>query len=453
MSNHVHAFLNDVDPLKSSIWMPSIQIIILVHPYNKLIYLPYSLGSIESQSYPKHRIKIKFHTERIYYEESPIQSSYDNSDHSDLLDEHIEQNDLTINIIKTWINNHRNEYNQLELSVKNVHVNSSVNLESEYWNTNRFKLLIETKSQALLDAYQSLVDYAVFYDADVIWSNVNTLVNLTSIVPQQDKVIVAPMLYSLGTYSNFWAGMDSNYYYRRTDDYLPILQRKRIGIFKVAMVHSCFAIDLRHKSSRYLSFHPMDVLPLNGHASVKPKIVPYDDIIAFATSATFHQIEQYVDNREVWGYIPEPVTSHNQIDSLQELADLELESLIGGIGFPLSPVLESYTRSIFADSDPKLGVDEVYVINLQRRPERKSRMVKSLKLLNIKAKFWNATDGKLLSQEFLQKHNIQTLVGYVDPYHKRPITFGEIGCFLSHYRIWEDANANNYSKVRSQLCV
>lgn len=26
---------------------------------------------------------------------------------------------------------------------------------------------------------------------------------------------------------------------------------------------------------------------------------------------------------------------------------------------------------------------------------------------------------------------------YKDPYHKRPMTLGEVGCFLSHYNIWK----------------
>ena len=74
-------------------------------------------------------------------------------------------------------------------------------------------------------------------------------------------------------------------------------------------------------------------------------------------------------------------------------------------------------------------------------------MKKSLELLQVDAMFWDATDGKKLTQEYLDKHRITTLDGYVDPYHKRKMTFGEIGCFLSHYRIWEHAWRNNYSKV------
>lgn len=33
---------------------------------------------------------------------------------------------------------------------------------------------------------------------------------------------------------------------------------------------------------------------------------------------------------------------------------------------------------------------------------------------------------------------IKMLPGYKDPYHGRPLTKGELGCFLSHYKIWKE---------------
>lgn len=36
---------------------------------------------------------------------------------------------------------------------------------------------------------------------------------------------------------------------------------------------------------------------------------------------------------------------------------------------------------------------------------------------------------------------------FKEPYHGRVITYGEIGCFMSHYNIWTDVIANNYEKV------
>jgi collagen beta-1,O-galactosyltransferase len=42
---------------------------------------------------------------------------------------------------------------------------------------------------------------------------------------------------------------------------------------------------------------------------------------------------------------------------------------------------------------------------------------------------------------------VKQLEGYEDPYLKRPLKLGEIGCFLSHYYIWEEVVAKNYKQV------
>lgn len=38
----------------------------------------------------------------------------------------------------------------------------------------------------------------------------------------------------------------------------------------------------------------------------------------------------------------------------------------------------------------------------------------------------------------VQAMGIHMLPGYSDPYHGRPLTKGELGCFLSHYNIWKE---------------
>lgn len=40
----------------------------------------------------------------------------------------------------------------------------------------------------------------------------------------------------------------------------------------------------------------------------------------------------------------------------------------------------------------------------------------------------------------VQAMGIHMLPGYSDPYHGRPLTKGELGCFLSHYNIWKEVN-------------
>lgn len=92
-----------------------------------------------------------------------------------------------------------------------------------------------------------------------------------------------------------------------------------------------------------------------------------------------------------------------------------------------------------------LDVDAIYVINLKRRPERRLQMEKSLHEMGLRALFFDAVDGRKLTDESLRQLGISVMPGYRDPYHKRPMTMGEIGCFLSHYGVWKDMLAKNYS--------
>lgn len=64
-------------------------------------------------------------------------------------------------------------------------------------------------------------------------------------------------------------------YYKRTPDYQPIREWKRLGCFPVPMVHSTFLLDLRRESSRDLAFYP----PHPDYSWA------FDDIMVFAFSA------------------------------------------------------------------------------------------------------------------------------------------------------------------------
>lgn len=61
-------------------------------------------------------------------------------------------------------------------------------------------------------------------------------------------------------------------------------------------------------------------------------------------------------------------------------------------------------------------------------------MQATMKLLGLQFTLFEAIDGQALTEEDLK--GIRVLPGYLDPYHKRPMKRGEIGCFLSHYKIW-----------------
>ena len=52
-----------------------------------------------------------------------------------------------------------------------------------------------------------------------------------------------------------------------------------------------------------------------------------------------------------------------------------------------------------------------------------------------------------LNQTYLSNLGVKMLDGYSDPYTERPVTMGEIGCFLSHYFIWQDVIQNNHERI------
>ncbi|XP_074713035.1 LOW QUALITY PROTEIN: procollagen galactosyltransferase 2-like [Strix uralensis] len=84
------------------------------------------------------------------------------------------------------------------------------------------------------------------------------------------------------------------------------------------------------------------------------------------------------------------------------------------------------------------GDCQIFMINLKCRKDRQDRMLRTLYEQEIAVKIVEAVDGKALNTSQLKALSIDMLLGYWDPYFSRPLTRGEIGCFLSHYYIWKE---------------
>ncbi|XP_074596203.1 glycosyltransferase 25 family member-like [Brevipalpus obovatus] len=387
---------------------PTIQIAVPIHPYSKAKVLPFTLSGIERQDYPKNRIKVY-----LYFDLFDDLVNLSSKSEIDLLKDNpkYERNLLTYQTIRLWIEANRHLYKDIILHMNISHDD-----------------IVQVKTLALHHAIDNWVDYLFLVDSDAILVNNKTLSSLVG----DDQPLIAPMLKSLGAYSNYWVGMDERGYYLRTDDYLPILNREKIGLFKVPMINSCILIDMRMEQINSLTF--------NGS---KLHNAPYDDMIAFALSAKYANVPMYIDNKQTWGYIM-PLSDVMDLDKFdQDLVDLQFEASSDGNSFPVIESLIPFTGLSSSKKD-KLGMDEIYIINLKRRPERLERMMKILDLLGVDAKVWPAVDGKELSKDYLIRNNITMLDGYIN---ERNLTFGEIACFLSHYQIWQEVVEKNYSKV------
>lgn len=81
----------------------------------------------------------------------------------------------------------------------------------------------------------------------------------------------------------------------------------------------------------------------------------------------------------------------------------------------------------------------VVYINLDRSAERQRVMHEHLQGLGISAQRWPGTDGRALSREQLSTYSaIDALV-----VQGRPMSLGEIGCFLSHLSVWQHMQAQS----------
>ncbi|XP_077413043.1 procollagen galactosyltransferase 1 [Vanacampus margaritifer] len=356
--------------------------------------LPYVLGAVERLDYPKERIAVWVAT-----------------DHNE---------DNTTAILRDWLIKVQNLYHYVEWRPKEEPSRYEDEEGPKEWPDPRYDHVMKLRQVALESAREMWADYFMLMDCDNVLTNPNVLWNLMS----ENKTVIAPMMDSRAAYSNFWCGMTSQGYYKRTPAYMPMRKRVRTGCFAVPMVHSTFLIDLRKEASRQLAFHPPH--PEYNWA--------FDDIIVFAYSARMADVQMFVCNRETYGYVPVPLRGHN---TLQDEADSFMHCLLE-VNVRHSPVLPSKYIPAPSKQPDKMGFDEVFVINLRRRIDRRERMLRALYEQEIDCKITEAVDGKALNMSDVQAMGIHMLPGYSDPYHGRPLTKGELGCFLSHYNIWKE---------------
>lgn len=234
------------------------------------------------------------------------------------------------------------------------------------------------------------------------------------------------------SFANFRCGMSADYYYKRTEDYKKIRNYEMVGEHVVPMVHSAVLIDLKRISSDLLTFNKTK---LNSYHDRKNYNGPIDDIIIFAISASFSRTEMVISNTQAYGYILVPLDNDEPLSKdAQQLLNTKVSIVNIYNGMNILPDLAKF---VTYPKKTKLGFSEVYMINLKRRPERRIKMELTMNELGLDFEYFEAFDGKTLTDEVLIEKGITLLPEYSDPYHKRRMTMGEIGCFLSHYTIWQ----------------
>ena len=86
-----------------------------------------------------------------------------------------------------------------------------------------------------------------------------------------------------------------------------------------------------------------------------------------------------------------------------------------------------------------------FIINLKRCIKKKTKMIEKMKQYpEINYSFFEAIDGQEINNNFMDKNNYQILESWRDPLNNIKIKLGEIGCSLSHYKIYEKIIESDY---------
>uniref|UniRef100_A0A8B9HT44 Collagen beta(1-O)galactosyltransferase 2 n=1 Tax=Astyanax mexicanus TaxID=7994 RepID=A0A8B9HT44_ASTMX len=395
--------LIDLEPVRpeSALLKPKVMIAILAR--NSEHSLPFYLGCIERLDYPKDRIAV-----------------WVAADHS---------SDNTTAMLQEWLSGVEGLYNSVRFRTAEDERSSYEDEQGpKHWPESRFIHVMKMRQAALRSARAQWADYILFADSDNLLTNPAVLMQLMG----ENRTLVAPMLQSRTLYSNFWCGMTTQGYYKRTEEYVPIRNRKRIGCHAVPMIHSTMLLDLRRSASKALAFYP----PHHNYPWV------LDDIMVFSFSARQAGVQMFVSNREDYGFLPVPLRAQQ---TLKEEAESFAHSLTEAmVEFPMQP---SRYLTLRPKRKDRMTFDEVYLINLRRREDRRQRMLSTLEVLGIEVTLTDAVDGKALNSSQLQALGIEMLPGYKDPYSDRVLTRGEIGCFLSHFNIWKEQNQRNCTRA------
>lgn len=80
---------------------------------------------------------------------------------------------------------------------------------------------------------------------------------------------------------------------------------------------------------------------------------------------------------------------------------------------------------------------KIYVLNLKSRIEKRLKIKKQLNDQNIKYEIIEGIDGKELDNNYLKNNKIEICNEYYWTIKNRNMTYGELGCTLSHLKIYE----------------
>lgn len=198
-------------------------------------------------------------------------------------------NDNTEEILKKWIEIHKEKY--LKIYFDNSDVVENVQQFSQHqWNSTRFKVLANIRQKSVEWALENQSHYFVIDCDNFIRPNtLNELfnINLPVVAPLLHTLYDEDFDYSHSRYSNYHADIDYRGYYKNCKLYNDIFDQKIKNLFQVPVVHCTYFI-------RY------DILK---NVSYFDKMSEDYEYVIFSRNLRKNKIPQYLDNRQIFGYL------------------------------------------------------------------------------------------------------------------------------------------------------
>ena len=238
--------------------LPKITIAILCK--DKAHLLRYYLKSIYNLHYPKNLINLYIRTN-------------DNKDKS-------------AEILKKWISEIQYEYNEIYFDDSSVK-ESLKQYQPHDWNPERFSILGKIRQDSIKYAIEKQTDYFVMDCDNFVKSG--TLMALV----KSDKNAIAPFLRlipnpngGIPLYSNYHYTTTPDGYYKDSPEYDAVFNQMNPGIHKVDVIHCTY----------YLRNCILD--KVNYFDKTK-----HHEYVIFSRNLRKAGVEQFLDNREVYGYL------------------------------------------------------------------------------------------------------------------------------------------------------
>jgi glycosyltransferase involved in cell wall biosynthesis len=243
-------------PLRSRV-KDSPRVLVAILARSKEQALPLYLECVEALDYPKSSIVLHIRTNN--------------------------NTDQTEQILRDWVARVGHLYHSVEFDGSDF-IEKIEQYREHEWNATRFSVLARIRNQSMRRAIELECDYYFVADVD----NFIRPAALRELVAL-DLPIASPFLRSIGPgqyYSNYHAEIDDNGFFRNCDQYYWILSRHIRGVVEVPVVHCTYLV----------------------RADVIPQLTCVDasgrhEYVVFCESARKANIPQYLDNRQIYGYI------------------------------------------------------------------------------------------------------------------------------------------------------